>query len=294
MHAVARRMAPVAVKRFRTRPRLLVSATVLLATACGGYNSQANAPGYDIEVVATDIRKVDGLAWHKTGAILATEEYRGGGMVRIDPVSGSFTYLIRDLADPDNLAVFDNDIFMTEEDPQGRIVRIDHLQNRSVFADGLDSPEGLDVGPDGLLYVAEHYANGQVYRYSTDGKRETVGNVTNGEGLRVLPDGTVVVAETSENRIVAFDPQGRKSVLATGMSAPDGVAYDPLNRRVLVTEDEGPGRLLAIDFESHEVDIVGTGFSFPQTMLVEDDGSILLAEQGEDRILRLRPHVEEP
>jgi sugar lactone lactonase YvrE len=273
---------------------IFLIAGVSAASACGGYNSQADAPGYDIEVVATDIRKVDGLAWHKSGAILATEEYRGGGLLRIDPISGSYTYLLRDLADPDNIVVFDDDIFLTEEDPQGRIVRIDHLQNTTVFASGLNGPEGLDVGPDGLLYVAEHYASGHVYRYSPDGTRETVGKVTNGEGLRVLPDGTVVVAETSENRIVAFDPQGRKSVLADRITAPDGVAYDPLNRRVLVTEDEGPGRLIAIDVESHEVDIVGTGFSFPQTMLVEDDGSILLAEQGEDRILRLRPHVEEP
>lgn len=266
---------------------MLLSA--LLPLACSSYHSEADAPGYDIEVVASEVRLVDGLAWHSSGAILATEEYRGGGLLRIDPVGGGSTYLTRDLADPDNIVVIDRDIYITEEDDQGRIVHIDALLNRHVFGDGLDGPEGLDLGPDDRLYVAEHHPNGRVYRYTLDGVRETFGEVTDGEGLRVLPDGTVVVAETSKNRVVAFTPQGEKSVFARGIIAPDGVAYDPINDRVLVTEDRAPGRLMAVDVESGEVDIVATGLNAPQTMLVEEDGSILLAEQGEDRILRFRP-----
>jgi sugar lactone lactonase YvrE len=112
--------------------------------------------------------------------------------------------------------------------------------------------------------------------------------------LRVLPNGTVVVAETSEDQIVAFRPNGRKRLFADGIVAPDGVAYDYVNDRVLVTEDRAPGRLMAVDVASGDVDIVATGLNAPQTMLVEEDGSILLAEQGEDRILRLRPQMEEP
>jgi len=262
--------------------------------ACSGYHSHADAPGYDIEVVASEIRLVDGLAWHSSGALLATEEYRGGGLLRIDPVSGGSTYLIRDLADPDNIAVVGRDIYLTEEDDQGRIVHLDKLQNRRVLADGLHGPEGLDLGPDGLLYVAEHHPNGHVYRYTLDGVRETFGKATNGEGLRVLPDGTVVVAETSENQVVAFSPSGRKRVFADGIVAPDGVAYDYVNDRVLVTEDRAPGRLMAVDVASGDKDIVATGLHSPQTMLVEEDGSIRLAEQGDDRILRLRPQMEEP
>jgi DNA-binding beta-propeller fold protein YncE len=265
-----------------------------LLSACSGYHSEANADGYDIEVVASEVRKVDGLGRHPSGALLATEEYRGGGLLRIDPVSGASTYLLRDLADPDNIVVLDGDVYVTEEDAQGRIVRIDSLNRRSVFADGLDGPEGLDVGPDGKLYVAEHAPSGRVYRYSLQGERETVGSAKNGEGLRVLPDGTVLVAETSEGRVVAFDESGNKSTFADGFHSPDGVAYDPGAERVLVTEDEAPGRLLSVDLDSRVVDVVATGLNAPQTMLLESDGSILLAEQGEDRILRLRPQLEEP
>ena len=203
--------------------------------------------------------------------------------------------IVRDLADPDNIVVVDQQIYVTEEDPRGRIVRLDSLENLAVFASGLDNPEGLDLGPDGRLYVAEHTAQGRVFSFSKDGARNTLARVTNGEGLRVLPDGTVLVAETSEDRVVAIDASGEKSVFADGISAPDGLAYDSERRRVLVTEDAAPGRLVAVDVASGVMDIVATGLHSPQTMLIESDGSILVAEQGEDRVLRLRPtFTEEP
>lgn len=271
----------------------LLAVCVAATAACSDYQSQVDAEGYSVEVVATEIRLVDGLAWHPRGALLATEEYRGGGLLTIDPLTGVSRYIVRDLADPDNIVVLDQQIYLTEEDPRGRILRIDPLEHLAVFASGLDSPEGLDVGPDGRLYVAEHAARGHVFGFSREGAKTMLAPVTNGEGLRVLPDGTVLVAETSENRVVAIDSNGDKSIFADGISSPDGIAYDDELRRVLVTEDAAPGRLLAVDVATGVVQTVATGLHSPQTMLLEADGSILIAEQGEDRVLRLRPTLEE-
>lgn len=281
--------------RIPTHVISIAGALAGLGAGCTTFDSAVASEDYDVEVVATDIAFVDGLAWHPSGALLATEEYRGGGVVRIDPVSGASSHLVRDLADPDNLVVTGGHIYVTEEDPRGRIVELDETLSLSVFASGLDNPEGLDLGPDGALYVAEHSPTGNVYRFSLAGERQTVGPVTNGEGLRCLPDGSVVVAETSEGRIVRLFPDQAKVTVVEGMlDAPDGLAYDAARDRVLVTEDAAPGRLLAIDVETGDVTTVATGLNLPQTMLIEGDGSILLAEQGEDRILRLRPRGELP
>jgi sugar lactone lactonase YvrE len=261
-----------------------------LVVSCADFKSEAAAPDHDIEVVAADITRVDGLAFHPSGAILASEEYRGGGLVRVDPMSGAYTRLVRDLDSPDNVLVFRGSIYMTEEAALGRILKIDNRQQLTTFAEGLEDPEGLDMGPDGRLYVAEHAPSGHVYRYTLEGARETVGTVEEGEGLRVLPDGSVIVAETSAARITRFLPDGSKVTVSEGsLNAPDGVRYDPMRDRLLVTEDAAPGRMVQVDIETGAITVVATGLDSPQTMLIEDDGSILVAEQGEDRILRLRP-----
>jgi sugar lactone lactonase YvrE len=273
----------------------LAVASLVLCGGCAAYDSTAEAPDHDIEVLATDVAFADGLAFHPSGAILASEEYRGGGVVRIDPVSGVHSHLVRDLSDPDNLVVVEGHIYVTEEDTKGRILRLDERQILTTFASGLNGPEGLDLGPDGMLYVAEHAPGGHVYRYSLDGSRETVGSVQNGEGLRCLPDGSVIVAETSENRVSRFLPDGSKVTVVEGsIQAPDGVAYDPTLDRLLVTEDAAPGRMLQVDIDTGDLTVIATGLNLPQTMLFEEDGSILVAEQGEHRILRLRPRRSAP
>lgn len=274
------------------RPGALCLALAASTAGCSDYDSQVDAPGYAVEVVARDVRLVDGLAWHPSGALLATEEYKGGGLLKIDPMTGSSAYIVRDLADPDNIVVVDGQIYVSEEEASGRIIRIDSLERMHVFATGLDSPEGLDLGPDARLYVAEHTSDGHVFSFTLDGARKTLARVTNGEGLRVLPDGTVLVAETSKNRVVAIDSTGNSSVFVDGINAPDGIAIDWDRGRVLVTEDASPGRLLSVDLTSGELGTVATGLHAPQTMLVESDGTILLAEQGEHRVLRLRPELE--
>ncbi len=275
----------------RLRQAALVAAALLCGTGCGpSYQSEVRAEGYVVEVVANDIRMADGLAFHSSGALLVSEEYRGGGVKRVDPVSGLSSYIARDLADPDNLLVVDEEIYLTEEDVDGRIAKIDRRERVTTYAAGLRRPEGMDRGPDGSLYIAEHWPNGNVYRFAPDGTRSVLGQADDGEGLRVLPDGSVVVAETTSNLVSRFLPDGNKVTVVEGtLTSPDGIAYDPSSDRLLITEDEAPGRLLRVNYESGELEVIATGLHQPQTMLLEADGSILVSEQGENRILRLRP-----
>lgn len=267
---------------------------LLLIGSAGGceYASQVTAAdGFSVELVAGGLTRVDGIARDRQGALVVTQEIRGGAVLRVDPVSGSFSYIARDLASPDNVVVRPNgEILVSEEFAEGRIVSISPVGDEGVFADDLAKPEGLDLDPDGNVYVVEHQNPGRLFRFAPDGSRELLTDeIVDGEGLRVIDDGSIIVAETTANRLARVHPDGTITYLAEGgVEAPDGIAYDFDRDALYVTEDLGPGRLVQVDLDSGAVTTIAFDMSAPQTMLIESDGSILVAEQGEDRILRLR------
>lgn len=274
--------------------RLIPIATSLLLIGTGcGYTSEAASDSHDIEVVAEGIASVDGLAHHPEGGLVAVEERSNASVRRVDPATGSHHVIAEGFDRADNVVVTaDGTILFTEEIDAGRVVRLapDGLTSSTQVAD-LVSPEGLDIAANGTLYVTEHTAGGGVYRIDVSGARTRLATVEDGEGLRILPDGSLIVAETSEGRLCRVYHDGDVRRLAEGdLDSPDGVGWDAARGRLFVSEDEAPGRLLQVDPDSGQVlAVVATGLNAPQTMVFETDGSILLAEQGENRILRLRP-----
>jgi DNA-binding beta-propeller fold protein YncE len=68
------------------------------------------------------------------------------------------------------------------------------------------------------------------------------------EGLAVDPAGNVYIADATDNDVVKVTPNGTATVLASGLSAPNGVAVDPTTGDVYVA-----------DTGNHEVDRLGAG-----------------------------------
>ena len=74
--------------------------------------------------------------------------------------------------------------------------------NVTVFAEGLDNPRGLELDPDGLLYVAE---GGQGGTTSTEGQCDQV----------VPPVGPYTGGDNA--RISALDADGQRTTVAEGL-----------------------------------------------------------------------------
>lgn len=55
-----------------------------------------------------------------------------------------------------------------------------------------------------------------------------------------------------------------------------------------MAENAGPGRLMRLGIGTSALALIAGGLSFAQTVAMLQDGAMLLAEQGENRILRLR------
>jgi hypothetical protein len=96
----------------------------------------------------------------------------------------------------------------------GQITTITGLGRPGFSPDGtpapdalLDTPWGLEVGPDGAIYVADS-RNGRVRRLRPGGAIETIGGeralrLNEPHGLRLYGEGVLLISEHFANRVLA-------------------------------------------------------------------------------------------
>ncbi len=168
---------------------------------------------------------------------------------------------------------------------------------RVVLATDLPSPDDLALAPDGSIYISD-IALGRVERLGLDGRLQTlVSGLSVPEGIAVLPDGSLVIAEQGRNRLVRFDPAtGRLTPFAslpnrTGKMGVDGVTLDAHlpGGETLLVPDSPNGTLLRLSLDGKSASLIAGGFGRPTAAWAESDGSILVADEDANALLRLRP-----
>lgn len=170
------------------------------------------------------------------------------------------------------------------------------------------------TAPTVISTVAGHYLRGD----SVDGVAATEARLYYPEGLAIGPDGSLFIADTAHQRIRRVAPNGVITTLAGngqyGYSGDGGLAtaaklYDP--KGIAVNKD---GILFIADYDNHRIrrvgldgiitTIAGNGNSrssgdggpataaelhFPSDIAVGPDGSLFIAETSGNRIRRIGP-----
>jgi len=182
----------------------------------------------------------------------------------------------------------------------------------------LNSPRGLDVGPDGLIYVADS-RNHRIQVFSQNGSLENVwgvfANVLDDDApggtfnepwdIAVAEDGSVFVADTFNHRIQKFDKNGRFikmwGTFAQGQDpesfwGPRGIDIDK-NGNVLVA-DTGNKRIVVFDRDLNYITQFGGGgfepgqFDEPVGITVAENNNIIIADTWNRRVQIFEPSLD--
>jgi sugar lactone lactonase YvrE/enterochelin esterase-like enzyme len=146
-----------------------------------------------------------------------------------------------------------------------------------LVGDGYRFTEGAAVNARGELYFVDIPAS-RIYRVGEDGHASLfVGESGKATGLVFGPDGKLYACQSAPRRIVAYDAEGKETVLAEGIDSNDltldhrGWIYvtEPSEKRLWLVK---PG----LRGEPVEKRIVDTGITRPNGLVFSPDQSLLL------------------
>ncbi len=209
---------------------------------------------------------------------------------------------------PEDAAVgLDGALYISTAD--GDILRRDTDGDTTVFATGLGRPLGIEVGPDGALWVADAFEG--LVRVTADSTERVLAQTDDGvpikyaNNLDFAPDGAIWLSDASTKfgaqerdgtleasyleilehrqtgRIIRFDPAtGSAETMLSGISFANGVAMGPRGEWLLYAETgENAVRKLWISGpRAGEVDDILLGLpGFPDNIKRDPTGGFLLS-----------------
>lgn len=224
-------------------------------------------PAGEVDVLVEYDGRPNGLAVHRDGGLFVADYAKG--LLRIDPDSGKIETVLagyrlepfRGLSDlvfgPDGALYFSDQGQSDLRDPSGRVFRLGPDGGVQLLMDGIASPNGMALSPDGsMLYVAVTRANcvhrlplRRGGRLGKVGVHVYSGGGTGGpDGLAVSVNGGLAIAQFGSGRVWLVDDDGLLvgSVRSTDGKGVTNVAYGgPDGRSLYLTEAESGSVLVA-------------------------------------------------
>jgi sugar lactone lactonase YvrE len=160
-------------------------------------------------------------------------------------------------------------------------------------------PEDAAVAPDGTLWVADT-RNDRLEHFSADlsgtpaivgGTGTAVGQFHYIEGVTVDAGGTVWVADSANNRVESYNPTTKAFVAYGSLGSGSGQFNNPeavaVSSSDLYVADTHNNRVEELTLAGQWVASFSTGLNQPQGVTLAPDGTLWVADSGNNRIVHL-------
>jgi sugar lactone lactonase YvrE len=127
----------------------------------------------------------------------------------------------------------------------------------------LNYPKGVEIAPDGSLYIADN----------------------NNHRVRRVDLGTGIIATVAGTGTAGFSGDGGPATAAR-LDEPRNIAFDSAGRLYIV--DQNNGRIRRVDSDGR-ISTFAAGFSMPRDVAVDSAGNVYVADETANRIRRVSP-----
>jgi hypothetical protein len=238
----------------------------------------------DFSVAYEDLEEVSAI--HQIGKTLfiSQEKRQNDGKI-ISITNGVRSTIINGLQKPDGLTFSNNNLIFTQESGVRPVLElIKGIPNVLFESNGA---EGISSTKNGDIYVIEDRPAGRLLKYTRESRQvtELVTDLEKAEAVCAMENGDVYYSENGMG-IVYQLISGESVVYLRDLVKPGYLYCDENLQGIWITEDRTNfGRLLFSD-EPHFSHTVAAGLHSPQSITFDQQGNLLLAEQGRDRILQ--------
>ena len=120
--------------------------------------------------------------------------------------------------------------------PNNRIHKIEHATGKvSLFKEDTGAANGLMFGPDGRLYACQN-GRRRIVAYETNGKESVIADAVGSNDIAINQKGEIYFTEPETRRIWFVDAKGGKRVVHEGITRPNGVRLSPDHSLLLVAD----------------------------------------------------------
>ena len=157
-----------------------------------------------------------------------------------------------------------------------------------VFADDLSRVDNIVVAPDRSLYVSleREGGHGQIVHVKNGRSDVIMTGLQRPDGLFLSPPYLYVTEEIERGRVLRVDLQEHEQRVLARLNKPEGIRRN-VHGDLIISEDlEKDGRIVSLS-KTGRVAALATRLKKPEGLLVADDDSILVAESGAGRVLRI-------